>query len=881
MAALTQSAIDGLLGLLAKAITDEAKLIGGVPGNMQFIRDEMDSMNGFLLHLTKTEGEHDDQVRAWMKQVREIAYIAEDCVQRYLQLQDHGMAPHEADRCGGLLGALSSTAPLLVLHPGKYRQLHAIGKQIAELKVRVRDVGERRWRYGVEVPPGSDRKLAPIADQQEEDKREAFAHALELELQQDVVGSEQWWRAQHQAQAWLRSSLRRATAVGGLLPAVLPSAVLRYIPFSGRIIGMLPDPVRAEAATVHGILKKCAPGDDSGDKAAAEAFRCTKRMFLCALHAYPYATNQELGKLKEKLEGRRAQEPRKEVMIFCYSMLTTQQKSCLQYLTAFLHESEISRTSMVRRWVAEGLVGKEPGGGRTPEEEGECCFRELLFRGFIRAARFSDAGTVKSCVMEEPVRDFIQHITGSENFEVSLPAHLGRQVEIRRIVQQHQKLLQEQGRQEAADHHCWGSIARRCNNLCRAAAAASEEDAKDPMDVLVDFLRKLPELYRLNVLDLGGCRGIRRRHLRSFAHVVWIKYLSLRNTDVSRLQAHHINRLTMLETLDIRGTSIRPRDTKRINLPKLKHLLAGRYLTPGDKASSLVTVQMPRKIGFMRSMETLSHVQVSKDGTELREVTRLRKLRKLGVVVHGGAESTANLGRVLHALSGCLRSLSVCVTLTQGWALDDTSSTQEMMGAAPRPSFILENLDIKGKINGLPSWIAKAQKLVNVTLRGTELSGEDALRRLASVLSLRCLKLSSGAFTEQELSFKLVQFKALKTLVLEGGPITTVTFRAADEAPALQKIVWTIGRSSRVRDEYLIAGINNLPNLKAIEIRGDFKTTSLMEWAQGDAESTNNPRYRIRYMSSTASAGNELMTEVPKTAKHTTLSIPVAVINQH
>lgn len=874
MAALTQGAIDGLLGVLAKAITDEAQLIGGVPGDMQFIKDEMNSMNGFLLHLTKTEGQHDDQVRAWMKQVREIAYVAEDCVQRYI----HDMVPHEAARCGPL-GALAAMAHLLLLHPKKFGRLHNLGKQITELKVHVRDVGERRLRYGVTVPAAPDVKLAPMTPAgQQEEKREAFVRALDLELQQDVVGSKAWWRAKHQAR--LRSALCRATAVGGLLPAALPSTVLRYIPFSREIVRRLPPLVQSEVATVHGILKKCSQ-DDGVDNAAA--FRCTKKMFLCALYAYPYATNQELEKLKEKLEGR-AQDPKKEVMIFCYSMLSISQKSSLQYLTAFLHESEISRTSMVRRWVAEGLVGKEPGGaggggggGMTPEEEGECYFNELVFRGFIRPARFSDAGTVKSCVMEKPVRDFILGITGSENFEVSLPAHLERQLKIREIVQRLQPPQQE--KRQAADR--WRNIIpRRCNNLCSDSASPEEDH---PMDALVDFLKKLPELYRLNVLDLGGCKGLKKRHLKSFGDVVWLKYLSLRNTDVSHLPTCHINKLTLLETLDIRGTSIRPRDTKKINLPKLKHLLAGRYLTPGEKAS-LITVQMPRKIGSMRCMETLSHVQVSKDGTELRGVAKLRQLRKLGVVVHGNADSTAHLGRVLHALSRCLRSLSVIVT-TQGWALDEvsSSSTQEMMmGAAPRPSFILENLDIKGKISGLPSWITKAQKLANVTLRHTELSGEDALRRLASVLSLRFLKLNGSAFTDQELVFKFVQFKALKILVLEGGPITTVTFLAADAAPALEKIVWAIGSSSRVRDgEDLIVGINYIPNLKAIELRGDFNTTSLMDWVQATAESTSDPRYRIRYMSSTAPVGNELITEVPKTARHTTVSIPVAVINQH
>jgi hypothetical protein len=32
----------------------------------------MESMNGFLLHLTKTDRMHDNQLRAWMKKVRDL-----------------------------------------------------------------------------------------------------------------------------------------------------------------------------------------------------------------------------------------------------------------------------------------------------------------------------------------------------------------------------------------------------------------------------------------------------------------------------------------------------------------------------------------------------------------------------------------------------------------------------------------------------------------------------------------------------------------------------------------------------------------------------------------------------------------------------------------
>jgi len=429
------------------------------------------------------------------------------------------------------------------------------------------------------------------------------------------------------------------------------------------------------------------------------------------MYVYPYPTSQELKKLKDKVVGVTeqelkelkdkgdevgveapgpgvvgAQEARRQVMIFCYSILTTQQKSCLLYLTAFFHEKEISRTSMVRRWVAEGLVGKEPGGGRTtttPEEAGERCFRELLLRGFIRAARWSDAGTVKSCVMDDPVRDFIDGITKSENFVAELPVHLDRQLKIRSIVQR---------RASMPPPPPPPMLVPRCNLRCCGGGctwllddhrASEDATAKDPMDELVDFIRGLPELYRLNVLDLGGCTGLKRRHLKSFAEVECLKYLSLRNTDVSRLHATDINKLTLLETLDIRETNIPPHHTVSIYLPKLKHLLAGRFsktttatTMPVVEKGSLVTVHMPDSIGSMRDMETLSHVQVSMDGAELQGVAKLHQLRKLGVVVHANTTTAALLGRVIYMLAANLRSLSIWVAI----AVPHTTTTTTQQG---------------------------------------------------------------------------------------------------------------------------------------------------------------------------------------------------------
>ncbi|RCV23440.1 hypothetical protein SETIT_5G006200v2 [Setaria italica] len=896
MADLTVGAVNDLLGLLSTAVKEEARLLGGLRGNMQFIKDEMDSMNGFLRHLTQTESEHDDQIRAWMKQVREIAYMAENCVERYVR----DIARHDGE---GLL----DTAYLLLLHPKKYIMRRNLAKKILELKVRVNDIGERRKRYDVKVPDGPGLKKAAedgAAAAAKEEKRDAFRRLLE----QAIPDSSR--------------------------PAV-PSSI------SEEVIRQLPPHVRSQdaPALVQATWKKCCPPAPAPPP-DGETLRCI-RMLLCALYAYRYKTNNleldrlkkivlgekggtaeeiklkievldeeeeeggtaeesklkkkvlgeeeeeggtaEESKLKKKVlgeeeeeEGGTAEEIKNQVMIFCYSLLSIPQKSCLLYLTAFLEEKAISRTSLVRRWVAEGLVGKEEG--RTDEEVGESYFNDLLFRGFIHPARTGDAGTVKSCQpLAGSIRTFITKIAKNENFVIDLPIHLDRQLTIRKKV----VLSQQLPPQQAASGCCWSwrDVVGAMDDYCGCCCCWRDDN---PMDDLVGFLNSLPELYRLNVLDLGGCRGLKPRHIEAICTVVCLKYLSLRKTDVFWLPPTHLKKLKLLETLDIRETPrLRPRDVGRMYLHSLKHLLAGRYVdkVTGEELPtarrtsaevSLVTVRIPSRIDEMTSMETLSHVQVSEDGAELGRVGKLRKLRKLGVVIRRvNRRGAQQLRGVIYALAGCLRSLSIWVTQDQGGVLD-ISVLQEATS-----SLVLENLDINGRIGtSLPSWVERAGKLANISLRDTEMSGGETLTRLANVLSLRCLKLSRRSFLEQALIFRDdVHFKALKFLVVDGDTITSVTFAAAGAAPELEKIVWSI---SKPHSGDLISGIDRLPNLKEIEIRGNFNVNNLLQ-AIGSLTDPPVTSYRCRYVYLSDLSD---ITVVKKAKSDTTLSVPVGVINQ-
>uniref|UniRef100_A0A0E0F865 Disease resistance N-terminal domain-containing protein n=1 Tax=Oryza meridionalis TaxID=40149 RepID=A0A0E0F865_9ORYZ len=328
MAHLTNSAVDGLLGLLTKAVKDEAKLLKGVEGDIQFIKDEMDSMNGFLMHLTKTTASHDDQVRAWMKQVRDIAYVADDNIKLYMR----DLQPPEE----GFLAWLR--------HKPKYiltmRTRRRVAKDIKELKERVREVGKRRLRYGVDLPKAGDAVPPPPSDDQDDDDkmREDFRRALLGEPPPPPP-------EQHASFviSWAPPFLKKKAAA-----AVAPP----LSPIENAI-----NKISCSDAAINEALK-----DYLLKKTASSAMK----MLLCTLYAYPYRANKKaVDDLLKKLEEDKGRRAAWDVMLLSYSMLSTPYKSCLQYLTTFDKEKSISRTCLLRRWVAEGLLdaAATAGGG--------------------------------------------------------------------------------------------------------------------------------------------------------------------------------------------------------------------------------------------------------------------------------------------------------------------------------------------------------------------------------------------------------------------------------------------------------------------------------------------------------------------------------------
>ncbi|XBH88835.1 hypothetical protein VPH35_080851 [Triticum aestivum] len=514
-------------------------------------------------------------------------------------------------------------------------------------------------------------------------------------------------------------------------------------------------------------------------------------IFLHLLHVNPNRSRTQLGNFVKKLSDcgsyKRAA---KQMVRFSYNDLPTKYRSCLLYLAISPENNRIRRTTVSRRWIAEGLIATREN---RPEDEADRCFDALVSWGLINPGEISDAGKIKSYTMHHVVREVIARIAKDLNFANSdLSPDLARHLPV---------------------HH---GIGLQASHYSYPVASGG-----NGIVALLPYLSKSSQWQLLRMLDLEGCKGLKKHHWKSICKILLLKYLSLRNTDVSQLPKK-IENLQCLETLDIRQTVVRAFSTKSVILPMLKHLLAGQTDSPSNNTDrfkeSFTTVRLPSGIRRMVKLEVLSHVEVSDNVDGLVDIGQLLQLRNLGLVLHGNNGCLGLVLQQVEKVCACLRSLSIRVNkLDRSEGSHDGEEVFELTS----PPKLLESLNISGITSGLPVWIAELDQLSKITLSETYL-GEAAVRTLGRLRILRCLKLKCKSFAQSDLSFKEEEFQSLKSLVVEGSDITSITFDAG-AGPQLEMIVWSFAKMDS------ISGIHHLPGLKKLELNGDCNLDQVSE----------------------------------------------------
>ncbi|KAL6865377.1 hypothetical protein ACP4OV_016528 [Aristida adscensionis] len=542
----------------------------------------------------------------------------------------------------------------------------------------------------------------------------------------------------------------------------------------------------------RGILEVCEP------------YEFCMKIFTHALYANPKKSNEDLIKLYNTLQA----SPRsfhilvKMMFKFSYSDLPKEYKSCLLYLAIFPLGQKIKRSTLIGRWVSEGLIFNEDWASSV--RRANRCFDALINRWLLYPADIGTTGKVKSCVVGDIIHGLITRIAKKQHIvEPRLSRHLARHFSI-------------------------------FNDL--------QLRSSDKIENFFQRLSKSSRVLMLKVLDVEGCKcfgGKNQRYLKDIcAKMPLLKYLSLRRTNITQLPSE-INNLHELEVLDIRQTKVPKYATRHLLLLKLKRLLAGHIdqsahscetgtAIRADKSAS--SVQIPHKIGKMVHLEVLSNVK-PKHSRDLKDIGKIWQLRKLGVIIDYNNDHIRNLLLAINDQHEYLRSLSVTLPIARH---EDISSSRELPDdivscLQQHPNF-LESLNISGStLTGhlLPLFAKDVNNVLGkVTLSRTSLN-HNYLKVLGNLPKLRCVKLQYIEFTEVVLTFNEEEFKYLKYLLVERSNLTEITFKNR-ATPELEKIVLSFTKIAS------IIGVDRLKKLEELELNNNDNARLLSSFA--DAE---------------------------------------------
>ncbi|VAI68319.1 unnamed protein product [Triticum turgidum subsp. durum] len=140
---LATGAMGSLLLKLGELLMEEYKLQTGVKEDVEYLKRELTSMYAALCKVGGVPRDQlDEQVKLWANEVRDLSFIMEDIVDKFLvriEGAEPAIKPKKLKKLMKKMGNLFS----------KSKTRHEISDEIKDIKVRVKEAADRRDRYRV------------------------------------------------------------------------------------------------------------------------------------------------------------------------------------------------------------------------------------------------------------------------------------------------------------------------------------------------------------------------------------------------------------------------------------------------------------------------------------------------------------------------------------------------------------------------------------------------------------------------------------------------------------------------------------------------------------------------------------------------------------
>ncbi|KAM3372935.1 hypothetical protein ACQJBY_019719 [Aegilops geniculata] len=830
----SQSTVKSLVSKLGSLLAQEYALIRGVRGDIQYISDELCSMQAFLTNLGTGDEDHDAQIQDWAKQIRDIAYDIEDCVDDF--------AHRLPDDPGGGGGGCCSSVNVWIYGILTWYPRRDIAVKIAELKNRAEHVGTRRARYGVRDPDPSKiagrsaGEAAYLAAENQVSGCQLVGVKEPVGMADAISDLERWVKDpnkarrvlslvgfggvgkttiamalyrkfggqfEHRAVVTVSQKFDLAAVLQSILSQVMPQVAVKEE--QGRRpakTGTLENQLQKElqqhlkgkryflvfddiwSASAWEIVRNCLPADEVGSIIAvttrfqAVARTCARDKKNDLLHQVDHLPDEErkalfqesVSESKDIKDGRKDlmeipkdilelcnglplaivtlaglvackrkefgelwEEIRKslppksvnchtpegvtKILSFCYNDLPGDLKTCSLYLSVFPKASKISRKRLTRRLISEGFVSEKHG--QSIEEPAETYFNQLIRRKIVRAVEHSSNGKVKTCQVHDMVLEYIISKSSEENFITVVGGHW--------LMPTPRNKVRRLSLHNSDVKHVKDTIGKINLSHVRSVTVFGSLNQLSSLSFKFGIVQ---------VLDLQGCKGFKKHHVKAISKMLLVKFLNLRRTDIKELPSK-IGRLKHLETLDIRETNVRELPDSIVQLEKISDILGGNKHTRE-------TLKLPQEIGKkpMKSLRILSGIEIvggSSGMPDLHEYTGLKKLTIYKLNIQEKDPSFKTFVSSIEYLGGCsLKTLSID---------DEASDLINSLDSLTSPPKYLTGLELHGMLTKFPQWIQQLSDLSKLTLSMTVLR-TDILELLSKLPSLFSLTFSFSAAKE-------------------------------------------------------------------------------------------------------------------------------------
>ncbi|BAF27892.1 Os11g0222900 [Oryza sativa Japonica Group] len=475
-------------------------------------------------------------------------------------------------------------------------------------------------------------------------------------------------------------------------------------------------------------------------------------------------------------------------------------KTCLLYTTVFPNGCSIRRSSLIRRWLAEGYVQCQYP--RSSLEVADANLEELMDRNIIRSMDVTNNGRAKNCRAHGIMHEFMLHKSRCDNFIASL--HDPDRSKCRHLF-----LTQSltSGNQSYMD--CG------TNPKGKQPRARSLTIFGNAGEFALDYAKC--ELLR--VLDLEECDDLKDDHVKYIYKLLHLKYLGLGST-ITYIPRKINKGLHCLQTLDLRKTRINTLPVEIIIMPHLAHLFGKIKIREARGLWVLETNKIEKILSDKSKLQTLAGFVVDKNSLFPRLMVHMNKLRKVKIWCEPAAERNSSISLISAAIQKFTQA-GMDTTGAHSLSLRSRKFPNRLLCCLEKSYGYLSSLKLQGELSRFPQFITSLCGLTELCLSSTNLNKED-LSNVCTLHHLLYLKLVESDL--QGFIIKNGDFPRMRhlCLVVQNPNLPTVEKGALPHLLSLQLLCKDLVGLSEIKIEYHDyleeVALDSMVNIETIEI---------------------------------------------------------------